>query len=191
MKVVNINGVAHNLPDDHASLLGILSSLGQSQVLKATPVNAVAATLALGVVGNNNSLTFTAKESGAPGNSITITYVDPGGVSATLGIVVTGNNIVVNLGRASSAINTTAADIITAIQGNAQSNALVSVANTSGSSGAGLVTAEANTALSGGVSGTVAPPGQLAYDSTYLYVAIAGNGISDANWRRISVGSVF
>lgn len=47
------------------------------------------------------------------------------------------------------------------------------------------------TKLSGGVNGTVAPEGALRVDASYLYVCIAANSISGANWRRISVGVVF
>jgi len=100
----------------------------------------------------NNDLTFTARAPllGPLGNLITIEYVDPGGTTASLSIVVSGTRIVVNLARATSAISTIASDIITAIAANAQANALVSVANKTGNDGTGLVEALAQTNLAGG-----------------------------------------
>lgn len=47
------------------------------------------------------------------------------------------------------------------------------------------------TALSGGVNGTVGDQWDLLVDASYLYVAIAANTISGANWRRVSLGSVY
>jgi len=42
-----------------------------------------------------------------------------------------------------------------------------------------------------GVNGTVGSAGEKLYDATYEYTAIAANTISDANWRRIALGSVY
>ena len=47
------------------------------------------------------------------------------------------------------------------------------------------------TFLSGGVDGTVGAARSLRIDSSYLYVATAANTIADANWRRITLGSVY
>ena len=47
------------------------------------------------------------------------------------------------------------------------------------------------TALAGGVDGTVGAMNQVKLDDTYLYVCVADNGISDANWRRITLGSAY
>jgi hypothetical protein len=101
------------------------------------------------LAGANNDLVYTAKAAGFGGNAITVAYVDPGGVSATLGVVVTGNAIVVNLGRAASAINSTAAAVAAAIAASVPANALVSVANSGADNGTGLVTALAATHLAG------------------------------------------
>lgn len=48
-----------------------------------------------------------------------------------------------------------------------------------------------NSYLTGGVDGTPGRAGQLAVDEDYLYVCLDNNTISDANWRRISVGNVY
>lgn len=48
-----------------------------------------------------------------------------------------------------------------------------------------------DTNLAGGVDGTVGAAKKLLADSSYIYIAIAANTVADANWRRISVGSVY
>ena len=45
--------------------------------------------------------------------------------------------------------------------------------------------------LSGGVNGTIAAGWTILADASYLYVATAGNTVADANWRRVSIGSVY
>jgi hypothetical protein len=47
------------------------------------------------------------------------------------------------------------------------------------------------TTLGGGVNGTVGTQWQTYVDAFYLYVCIAENNISDANWRRIDLGSAY
>lgn len=42
-----------------------------------------------------------------------------------------------------------------------------------------------------GVNGTVGLNNQVVADDSYLYVAIADNAISGANWRRVSLGAVY
>lgn len=54
---------------------------------------------------------------------------------------------------------------------------------TNGSWGAGV--------LAAGVDGTVGAAKKILADSSYIYIAIAANTVADANWRRISVGSVY
>lgn len=125
---------------------------------RAIPLDAeVAATLDTGVVGSNNALTWTAKDPGADGNAITITIVDPGGTTAALGVVVSGLGITVNLGRAASAINSTAAAVIAAIVASSPANALVSVVSKGASTGLGLMAAVSVTPLAGGANSN--PPG--------------------------------
>ena len=117
----------------------------------AAPAGSVAATLATGVVGNNNAITWTARDKGSVGNNYTVTMVDPPGNNAALGVVVNGNDITVNLATdGASAVTSTAAQVIAAIQASAAANALVTVANTGASTGAGVVTAVAQTHLADG-----------------------------------------
>lgn len=108
-------------------------------------------TLTTALTGSNNDLKFTAKVQGREGDLITIEYHDPGGASATAGIEVYGRAIVINLGRATSAINTTADDIQTLIAGHALAASLVTVEEVE-TNGTGLVTELAATALSGGAN---------------------------------------
>jgi len=45
--------------------------------------------------------------------------------------------------------------------------------------------------LASGVNGTIGIAGDICIDSSYLYVAVLDNAISDANWRRLSLGSAY
>lgn len=122
-------------------------------LVPVTDYEPVAASLTTALTGSDNDLVFTAKAGGQWGNDIEVAYIDPGGVSATPSVVVAGPLITVNLGRAASAINTTAARIITLIESSADARALVSVALKAGEDGSGVVTALAATPLAGGTYG--------------------------------------
>lgn len=111
---------------------------------------AVQASTTTVLTGANNDLVFTAVPIGTLGNSISVTYVDPGGATATLGVVVSGKDITVNLGRAASAINTTGTLLKAAVDGLPAAAALVTVANSGADTGAGLVTAMSKQTLAGG-----------------------------------------
>lgn len=126
-------------------------------VIPVTDVDLTEASLTTSLTGTNNDLVFTARAGGQWGNSLQIEYLDPGGVSATLSLTVSGFLLTVNLGRAASAINTTAAQITALIQANSTANQLVSVANAGGDDGTGIVTALTATALSGGTFSVVQP----------------------------------
>jgi hypothetical protein len=116
-------------------------------VTELTPAKAA---LTTALAGANNDLVFTAKKGGTWGNSIQVAYIDPGGTTATLSIVVTGFLITVNLGRTASAIDTTATALSTAIAASADASALVTVANSGADDGTGLVIALTATSLAGG-----------------------------------------
>ncbi len=153
-----------------------------------TPVNAVAAALTTALTGTNNDIVYTAKTKGDTG--ITVAYVDPG-ATHTLSVAVVEKAITVTLGYATGAITSTGDDVKAAIAANAAANALVSTADAAANDGSGLVTAMAATPLTGGVDGTVAKAGEVRFDGGYLYVASADNTPSDANWRRVSLGSAY
>lgn len=104
------------------------------------------------LTGANNDMVFTSKRLGLLGNDITITYVDPGGATADLAVTVENEtDIVVSLARAASAISSTAAQIKSAIEALPGAHALVTITNSGGDTGAGLVTAMAKQYLVGGV----------------------------------------
>jgi len=138
-----------------------------------TPVDALQSTLAVNPAGDDNALTFTARAYGAGGDGISIQYLDPGGVTAALSVSVVGSAIIVSLARAASAITSTAADVLAAIEASIPATKLVSVSiltSDSGSAddGSGVVTAMARTVLASGAGSFVgtALPGCLCIDVT-------------------------
>jgi hypothetical protein len=114
------------------------------------------ATLTTALVGSQNNITFRHAKGGTAGNGATggytVTYNDPGGPTATLGISISGNDITVNLGRATGAINTKAIDIVdiwgrNAILREYELQAWLK----DGETGAGVVTEMTKANLSGGL----------------------------------------
>lgn len=126
-------------------------SFGVKVYLKTTDGTApVKATKSIGT--SNAEVAFEAVAAGVGGNSITIAFVDPGS-DADLSIAVTGSAIVVNLGYASSAIVSTANDVIAAILASPEASALVTADAGSGT-GVSVVAAASAAAMSGGSNGT-------------------------------------
>lgn len=126
-------------------------------LVPVTDAEPAKAALTTALSGADNDLTFTAKAGGQWGNGIQVAYVDPGGVTASPSVVVSGFLITVNLGRAASAINTTASRVIALIRSSADARALVDVELAPGSDGTGLVTAMTATPLTGGIYGVEQP----------------------------------
>lgn len=158
-----------------------------------TDLAPVKASLTTSLAGSNNDLVFTAKKGGTWGNSIQVAYIDPGGTTATLGVVVSGFLVTVNLGRTSSAIDTTANAIVTAIARAADAAALVDVTNASSNDGTGIVTALTATSLAGGTY-AVALPAVTNGDSTNKHYLTGNDGqvmlqvvSSDASSRTVTV----
>jgi hypothetical protein len=109
------------------------------------------------LTGSMNNIYFVDNNGGVGGNGATggytITYADPGGVSATLSISMSGNDITVNLGRAASAINTTSNAIVNLWGISAILRELkVTAAIKTGEDGTGLVTALAKQNFAGGLN---------------------------------------
>lgn len=119
-------------------------------LVPVTDLGAAEASYTTALTGTHNDLVYTAKVAGPGGNSIQIVYVDPGGVTATLAVTVSGFVITVSLGRAASAINTTGALLKAAVEANRDAAALVTLAYDTGNDGTGLVTALTVQSLTGG-----------------------------------------
>jgi len=148
-----------------------------------------------------NSCVITALVGGTAGNAIaaTETFTAASNVfgSATLisGTDCSAANAITALVSAITALDTQgvgAADgagdtvVLTADVAGVVGNAIIigeTLANGSFTAGA--------TVLSGGVNGTVGAMMESKVDASYLYRCIADNTISGANWRRISLGSVY
>lgn len=145
-------------------------------VTDGAPQATVQADLTTALTGDNNDLVFTAIPLGVLGNEITIEYVDPEDESVPLSVAVDGNAITVTLETDGNGdIVTLASEIITAIEADAEADALVTVANAGGNDGTGVVTALAATALADGVDAVgmgYAHTGALAvdFDTPALYI---------------------
>lgn len=108
------------------------------------------ASLTTALTGVNNDLLFTARQRGTDGNTISVAYV-VAGASTPLTVTVSGKAITVNVATsAGSAATSTATQVATALRANVAANNLVAVANATGNTGAGVVTALAATNLTGG-----------------------------------------
>lgn len=114
------------------------------------------ATLATGVEGDNNAITWTAKEAGAVNIGVTLT--NPGANSVPLSVAVSGDGTVASpyainvtiATDAAGALTSTALEVMHAVMANALANSLVFVASTGASTGAGVMVAAVNAALTGG-----------------------------------------
>lgn len=160
-------------------------------IVPVTSLTPPKASLTTALTGTNNDLVYTAAVGGPGGNSIRVQYIDPGGVSATLSIALAGYDILVSLGRAASAINTTASQVAAIVAANA--GRLVSTANAGSDTGAGLVTAMTITNLTGGSFQTT-PPSQTNGDATNDHYFTGNDGLtfievvsSDAGAQTVAI----
>jgi len=127
--------------------------LAQKNVSSVTLDSGVQASVETGIEGSDNAITWTASSSypGTEGNAITVALVDPSANNAALSVSVTGTAITVSLATGvAGAIESTAAEVMAAIEGNAAASALVTVADTGTSAGTGVVAAVAASNLTGG-----------------------------------------
>lgn len=127
---------------------------GNCPKVNIAPGTSVAATLATGVVANNNALTWTARQAGSSGNNIAVTLKDPAGNNQSLSVTVyqsnVGAHILVSLATGvAGAITSTGATVKAAIEASADADSLVSVAHTGASTGAAAVVAVGKSYLSG------------------------------------------
>lgn len=117
------------------------------------PVNGVRANVTIDMTNANADLLYTAVGYSADGNNYTVTHVDPSANDAELSVSISGYDITVSLATgAAGAITSTATLVTAAINTDAEISAVVSCA--ADGTGAGLVTAKAETSLANGVTCT-------------------------------------
>ena len=136
------------------------------------------ATLTTGMTGSNNDITLTHEPGGAAGDLISLQLDDPG-TTNTLDISVSGQAIVVTLGYASGAINTTASALVNALNSSPAVLALgVTARVKTGDTGAGLVTVLAHTHLSGGLD-----PSAYSDQDTKVIIVLFSDEDAEERWE--------
>lgn len=152
-----------------------------AKLLNAAPVNAVAAS------HDFTAFKLTAKVAGVAGNAISLTLIEPDDDSDLI-VALAENDpygIVVTLEK-DSTIQTNGTALVAALNADPLTKDLV-VASAGTSA---LLSTTAKTALTLGVNGTFAPlPGVYFMDDDYVYVALARNEVSDANWKKLAFAS--
>lgn len=125
----------------------------------------VKASKVTGVVADNNAILWTAVQPGDAGEAIKVALVDPSANSQDLAVSVIGDTVSVSLKTGSAgAIESTAAQVIAAVNAHLVAKTLVVAANSGASTGAGVVVAVGATALAGGADWNVTPSCVLAED---------------------------
>lgn len=147
--------VANKAANDGTGVVTALAATNLTGGKSGVGSIAAQATASTNLTGANNDLDYTAVPTGEAGNGITVTYVDPGGVTAALSVTVDVQEraITVNLARAASAITSTAAQVKAAIDALPAAAALVTVANKATNDGTGIVTAMSAMTLGSGAAG--------------------------------------
>lgn len=149
-------GASSSLDNVRDAVNGVTDITG----VTATKTNKVASNLSHNNAATNSGLTFTDARSsdsilGDTGQNIRVEFTAANGPNSVAGITFSNNNtditIQVQIGSdANNAITTNAAAIKTLLDGNADTNALISTAQEG--DGSGLVSVEAATALTGGTN---------------------------------------
>jgi hypothetical protein len=152
-----VNELTFEYSRDELTLSG--SMLGQKTTDGITPTDlsavATAATLTTALTGANNDLVFTAAVTGLAGREITITYTDPAAPGVSESVAVSGRRITFTLSTDGSSVITSTGDSLKAtLLASAEASALVTAADAGANDGTGVVTALAETALSGGAGAT-------------------------------------
>lgn len=167
-----------------------------------TPVNATKATITTDISVVNGDLVFTAVTAGAAGNNIKVEYIntwvedgegkgeDGIDIPVELSVSVADNTVTVKLGTDDEGVITSKANDIKDLI-NGTEDMIITADNKQNDNGDIEVVEMTAISLATGVDGTVAVKGQVYADDTYLYVAKDDNSVSDNNWRRISLGSVY
>lgn len=145
VQVVEVNDGPRPVRTVKSAVIGIVGTAPNAQA-------GASASLSVGLIASNNALTFTAVAEGDAGNNIFINLVRPLENDAALSVVLSELLITVNLATDSGgAVTSTAAEVIAAIEADANISALVGVDNTGASDGSGVVDPLVSTALAGGL----------------------------------------
>lgn len=129
--------------------------LAAGPYVAAAPVDGLSGNAAAGAVTGagvaNGGISWTSREAGRDGNSLSVELVDPGGNNAALAVSETAGAIEVSLATdGSGAITSTAADVIAAVRADPGLYELVTVKHADGSTGAGVQVAEGPVQFAGG-----------------------------------------
>jgi predicted secreted protein len=128
---------------------------GKDLLIQRQTVSGVFASLTTALTGTNNDITLTANVAGVAGNNIALVLVAPGTANQALTVSVAGTVITANLAtNGASAVTTTAAQLVAALNNNVAVANLVTVIIKAGDDGSGVVTALASTPLAGGTAST-------------------------------------
>lgn len=144
VRVVEINEGTRPIRTVSTSVIGMVATAPNS-------APGVSASMTLSNAASNTSITYTAAEAGTSGNTIRVRYNDPGTASSELDITVAGYDISVSLATdVEGLVISTANEVADAINAAPEARALVTAMVTSGSTGAGVVTAAPFSSLTGG-----------------------------------------
>ena len=133
VEIVEISGGARPIQTVASSVVGIVGTAPDS--LPAQAANGV-----LGSGFAQTAILCTAVKTGAGGNNIFISLNKPEKANESLVIKVKGGRIDVSLAcDAQENISTTATELITALQGDEDTKKIITVANTEGSDGSGIL----------------------------------------------------
>lgn len=174
----------------------VVGTLGDLRELSGAgiPDASAQAVLTINPTGDDNGLIFTAVAYGAPGNDISIEYLDPAANDAALAVSVLGTKISVSLATGSGgAITSTAADVLAAIEASAAASDLVTGAIMTADSGvaddgSGIVTAMALAPLvdGAGIGVNVAGIGSRYTDTTNGKIYINGGTKAVPVWNIVT-----
>ncbi len=140
------------------------------------------ATFTTAMTGTNNDLKFIATQRGAPASTIRVQLL-VAGANTPLTVSVSGSDVTVNVATsAGSAATSTAAQVLAALNANANVRAVIETELAPGNDGTGVVTAQAYVTLVGGVvpvikgSGPRANPESIMVDHNMKSDLAAGRG---------------
>lgn len=144
VRVLEINEGTRTIRTVATAIIGLVATAPDSSA-------GLAAEATIRSIQQNADIVFTAQQVGISGNQIRVRFVDPGAASAALSVTAMGNDITVTLGTdLEGAIISTAADVMTAAEGNATTASLVAVGLDADNDGTGIVSVAGFTNLSGG-----------------------------------------